>query len=199
MNRARIAKAGLAIAAVAVAGFLLDRGPRSPGATSADALRLLSEPRPLPDIAFSDGEGRPLRLAGFRGRMILLNVWATWCPPCRKEMPALDRLQASLGGPEFEVVALSIDRDGLPAVSLFYRQTGITQLRVYLDPSGRTQSDLGVTGIPATLLIDRQGREIGRLIGPAVWDSPALVKMIRDYLDAPVPAHTGNDHAEIPR
>ena len=191
MNRTRFARAGLAIAAAAVVGLLLERGPRSPDAPRADpgeALTLLSEPRLLPDVGFSDGDGRAMRLSNFRGKMILLNVWATWCPPCRKEMPALDRLQAGLGGPEFEVVALSIDRDGLSAVRLFYLQTGITQLRVYLDPSGQAQSELGVTAIPATLLIDRQGREIGRKLGPAEWDSPALVKMIRDYLNAPSPS-----------
>ena len=100
-------------------------------------------------------------------------------------MPALNRLQANLGGPDFEVVAVSVDRDGpQQAVKAFYLQTGISQLRLYTDDSAKAMSDLGVTGIPTTLFIDRHGNEIARKIGPAAWDSPALVKAIRDQLDA---------------
>lgn len=191
MNKQRIVKVVLALAIGAAAGFYLERGPRSPGTADASAagegevLKLLREPRALPDIGFTDRDGRPTRLSAFRGKVILLNLWATWCVPCRKEMPALDRLQASVGGADFEVVALSVDRDGLAAVNAFYLQTGIRQLLVYLDKSGQAMFDLGVAAIPTTLLIDRQGNEIGRKIGRAEWDSPALVKMIRNRLDVP--------------
>ena len=184
MNKQRIVKVGLALVLAAAAGFYMERGLRSPDTTAVtgvgegEVLRLLREPRSLPDIGFTDGEGRPTQLSSFRGKVILLNIWATWCVPCRKEMPALDRLQASLGGPDFEVVALSVDRDGLPAAKAFYRQTGIRQLRVYTDQSGQALADLGATGIPTTLLIDRHGNEIGRKMGPAEWDSPALIKVI---------------------
>ncbi|MBI2293683.1 MAG: TlpA family protein disulfide reductase, partial [Betaproteobacteria bacterium] len=97
-------------------------------------------PRVLPTIRFADAKGRAMTLQDFRGKFVLLNIWATWCVPCREEMPTLDRLQARLGGPGFEVVAVSIDRDGLPAVQEFYLQTGIEQLRVYLDKSGEASA-----------------------------------------------------------
>ena len=150
-----------------------------------------SQPRALPVVRFADGNGRAMTLQDFRGKFVLLNIWATWCVPCRKEMPALDRLQAKLGGPGFEVVAISIDRDGLPAVQEFYLQTGIKQLRVYLDKSGEASANLGVVGLPTTLLIDRESREIGRKIGPAEWDSPEVVTLIQGYLGAPAPDQPG--------
>lgn len=188
MNKYRIVKVGVALVLAAAAGFFLEQVPRLLGITVGTVaeenggLTLWREPRRIPDILFADGDARPMRLSSFRGRVVLLNLWASWCAPCRKEMPALDRLQASLGGTDFEVVALSIDRDGLPRVKAFYRQTGIAQLPIYLDQSGQTMSDLGVAAIPTTLLIDRQGKEIGRKIGPAQWDSAALVKAITSSL-----------------
>ena len=184
-------KVGVALVLVSAVGYYLEPDPRFPGKMpvtavgQGDVLRLLREPQSLSDIAFTDGEGHPKRLASYRGKVILLNLWATWCPPCRKEMPALDRLQASFGGPNFEVIALSIDRDGLSAVRAFYLHTGIKQLRVYMDKSGQAMADLGVVAIPTTLLIDRNGDEIGRKVGPAEWDSPALIKPIREHVDAP--------------
>lgn len=144
---------------------------------------LLDPPRPLPELRFVDGEGRPLTLADFRGKVILLNIWATWCIPCLREMPTLDRLQAKLGGPRFEVVVLSIDIGGIPVVEKFYRALKLDSLGIYVDKTLRAQRDLGIVGIPTTLLIDRQGREIGRLAGPAEWDSKEAIKAIRRYLE----------------
>lgn len=135
-------------------------------------------PRQFTPLRFSDEQGRILSLSAFRGRTVLLNVWATWCPPCREEMPALDRLQAALGGPDFEVVAISIDAQGLPAVRTFFKQVGITRLRPYID-SDHEAGALATVGIPITLLIDREGREIGRKRGPAVWDDPGVMRTIR--------------------
>lgn len=144
---------------------------------------LLDPPRPLPELRFVDSEGRPLTLADFRGKVILLNIWATWCIPCLREMPTLDRLQAKLGGPRFEVVVLSIDIGGIPVVEKFYRALKLDSLGIYVDKTLRVQRDLGIVGIPTTLLIDRQGREIGRLAGPAEWDSKEAIKAIRRYLE----------------
>ena len=138
-----------------------------------------SEPRSVPELQFVDGEGQARTLGDFRGKVVLLNVWATWCPPCRQEMPALDALQATLGGPDFAVVALSVDRAGANPVRRFYDQTGVKRLALYLDVSGRALRDLGAVGLPTTLLIDRGGREIGRLIGPTVWDAPEMVEALR--------------------
>jgi len=150
-----------------------------------------SQPRVLPTIRFADAKERAMTLQDFRGKFVLLNIWATWCVPCRKEMPTLDRLQAKLGGPDFEVVALSIDRGGPFVVSTFYSEIGIRALRIYVDKTGEASANLGVAGIPTTLLIDRESREIGRKIGPAAWDSPEVVKVIQGYLVAPAPDQPG--------
>ncbi|MGL4287293.1 MAG: TlpA family protein disulfide reductase [Phreatobacter sp.] len=139
-------------------------------------------PKPVPEIHFVDGDGRSSTLAEFRGKALLLNVWATWCLPCRKEMPALDRLQAELGGPDFMVVALSIDRAGAEAVRKFYAEVGITRLAIAVDSSARALRDLGIFGIPVTLLVDRDGSELGRLIGPAEWDSPEMLAFLREQI-----------------
>jgi len=145
-------------------------------------LRMHASPRPLPEIAFVDGAGKPLTLADFRGRTVLLNVWATWCPPCREEMPSLDRLQKALGGPAFEVVALSIDAGGAPVVKRFYDEIGIRSLAIYVDPGMRAAGQLATPGVPTTLLIDRNGRELGRHAGPAQWDSPEALRLISSYM-----------------
>jgi thiol-disulfide isomerase/thioredoxin len=154
-------------------------------ASPFDVLRLHAEPRPIPDIAFIDGDGRPLRLSDFRGRVVLLNVWATWCIPCRKEMPTLNLLQAELGGPEFEVVALSIDRGGPKTVAAFYDEYDLTRLKIYIAPSPDVMGGLAVAGLPTTLLIDREGREVSRYVGPATWNDPAIVEMLRRHIARP--------------
>ena len=140
-------------------------------------------PRDAGALRFSDGNGAPKSLADFRGRVVLLNVWATWCPPCREEMPTLDRLQASLGGPDFEVLIVSIDAEGLPVVRTFFKQIGIEHLHPYIDSLHEVRT-LGATGVPLTLLIDREGREVARKLGPATWDDPKVVQTIRGYLPA---------------
>lgn len=140
-------------------------------------------PAPMPELQFSDGEGRPLSLADFRGKVVLLNIWATWCVPCRKEMPTLDRLQVALGGTSFEVVALSIDRGGADAVRKFYVETGIQRLAVRVDTSSQVGFALATVGLPTTLLIDGGGRELGRLIGPAEWDAPEMVAFLKSTVE----------------
>lgn len=140
-------------------------------------------PKPVPDLTFENGESARQSLADFRGKVVLLNIWATWCGPCRREMPTIDRLQAKLGGPDFEVVALSIDRAGVPVVKKFYEELKLTSLGIYVDKSGRTTQELGIVGLPTTLLLDREGRELGRLVGPAEWDSPAMIDVFRRRLE----------------
>ena len=147
-------------------------------------------PVPVPELSFVGRDGRSMTLADFRGRSILLNVWATLCVPCRREMPALDRLQAKLGSPAFQVVALSIDHGGVPAVQEFHQALGLKALGIYVDQSGKTTSDLKIAGVPATLLIDLKGREIGRKLGPAAWDSPEAVDAIRQQIDSTSEART---------
>lgn len=177
----RLALAALGAVALAAGGAGTYVALKQGGAAIAEdspVLRMHASPRPLPEIAFEDGEGKPLTLADFRGRTVLLNVWATWCPPCREEMPSLDRLQKALGGPAFEVVALSIDAGGAPVVQRFYDEIGIRALAIYVDPGMRAASQLATPGVPTTLLIDREGRELGRHAGPAQWDSPEALRVI---------------------
>ncbi len=142
-----------------------------------------SKPRDLPEVAFTAEDGRPLTLEAFRGKYVLLNIWATWCGPCREEMPALDRLQAKLGGPKFLVLPLSIDREGAAVVKDFYEELKLTSLDIYVDETVSAPATLNVIGIPATLFINPQGKEIGRLLGPAEWDSPDVIEEIQRYLD----------------
>ena len=137
-----------------------------------------AEPKPVPELRFVDGAGQPRTLADVRGKTVLLNLWATWCVPCRKEMPALDRLQARLGGPNFEVVALSIDKKGLPVIQAFYAELGLKALAIYVDATGDAAKQVGALGIPTTVLVDAQGNEVGRAMGPREWDSPAAVAEI---------------------
>ena len=144
---------------------------------------LTDPPKALPDVRLVDGEGRNRALADFKGKVVLLNVWATWCVPCRKEMPTLDRLQSAHGGADFQVVALSIDRQGLDVVRKFYGEIGIKHLDMHVDSSGKAARELGAVGLPTTLLIDRAGREIRRLVGPAEWDTPEMIEVIRRHVD----------------
>jgi thiol-disulfide isomerase/thioredoxin len=186
---AAIAATGLMVAALSydrawrasspakqVAGPPAFTGSSSPTANQL-ALSLFDQPRPVPEIHFQDEQGHDLTLADFHGRVVLLNVWATWCVPCRKEMPTLDRLQARLGGKDFLVMALSIDRKGVDAVRDFYREVGVEKLAIYLDPSGKGSQGLAIPGVPTTLLID-QGREVARKMGAAEWDGPEMVSLI---------------------
>jgi thiol-disulfide isomerase/thioredoxin len=137
------------------------------------------EPEALPPFKFQDAEGKERALADWKGKVVLLNLWATWCLPCRKEMPALDRLQAAEGSGKFEVVAISVDRKGMDASKKFLSETGVRNLALYVDTSAKLNSDLRAVGLPATVLIDKDGREIGRLLGPAEWDSEDAVRLIR--------------------
>ncbi|MGH6894973.1 MAG: TlpA family protein disulfide reductase [Geminicoccaceae bacterium] len=160
--------------------------PTSPATAASTkkgfAFSALETPRELPELRFVDGDGREMTLEAFEGRTILLNIWATWCVPCREEMPALDRLQAKLGGPDFVVVPLSIDREGLPAVKAFYEELGLEALGIYVDQSGKASRQLGAVGIPTTLLVDSEGREVGRTLGPAEWDSDEIVEFLRGFI-----------------
>jgi thiol-disulfide isomerase/thioredoxin len=136
-------------------------------------------PEALPEMTFQDGTGKERTIKDWQGRVVLLNVWATWCIPCRKEMPSLEKLQAELGSDKFEVVAISADRGGIEASKKFLDQIKVSKLGLYADPSTRSIAALKVPGLPATLLIDRQGREIGRLLGPAEWDSEDAKKLLK--------------------
>jgi thiol-disulfide isomerase/thioredoxin len=146
------------------------------------AVGIASEPKRLPELTFTGADGKPRALADFQGRTILLNLWATWCVPCRKEMPALDALQAKLGSDRFEVVAVNIDTRNPDKPKAWLQEVGITKLGYYADPSAKVFQDLKAIGkafgMPTTLLIDPQGCELGALAGPAEWASDDAVKLI---------------------
>ncbi|MGE5537467.1 MAG: TlpA family protein disulfide reductase [Gemmatimonas sp.] len=146
----------------------------------------MSNPRlPAPPATFQDADGKDVSIADFRGRVVLLNFWATWCVPCLKEMPSLDRLAGRLGGDDFAVVAVSIDRPGRAAVEPWFRDNGIEHLRIWLDPQSRApfafRSALGTSSIelPVSILLDREGRIVGVLKGAAEWDSRAAEALVR--------------------
>jgi thiol-disulfide isomerase/thioredoxin len=156
----------------------------TPTAPEKASFVALKTPRPLAPLGFVDGDGKAMTLSDFRGRIVLLNVWATWCVPCRKEMPALDRLQAKLGGPDFTVIPLSVDHRGRDAVMRFYRDHNLSSLGIYIDKSADATYAINAFGLPQTLLIDREGRELGRLIGAAEWDGTEMLAQIASYMGA---------------
>jgi thiol-disulfide isomerase/thioredoxin len=146
------------------------------------ALAVAQTPFRVPNLAFKDAQGRDLTLADFRGRTILLNLWATWCVPCRREMPALDALQARLGGPKFQVVAVNIDQNDPQKPLAFLKQVGVTHLAYYADDSAQVFEALKEAGkafgMPTTLIVDPKGCEIGNMAGPAEWSSDDGVKLV---------------------
>ncbi len=138
-------------------------------------------PEALPKVTFLDADGKERTLDDWKGKVVLLNLWATWCVPCRKEMPGLDRLQAELRSDKFEVIAVSVDRTGTAGAKKFLDQIKVTNIAVLADPTARMAATLRAIGLPATILIDAEGREIGRLLGEAEWDTPeakALIKAV---------------------
>ncbi|QCK88599.1 TlpA family protein disulfide reductase [Phreatobacter aquaticus] len=150
------------------------------------AFRVTETPALATNLRFKAPDGRDLTLADFRGRTILLNLWATWCAPCRHEMPALDKLQATLGGEKFEVVAINIDTRNPERAETWLRDTGIRNMAHYSDVSGKVFQDLKAVGrafgMPTTLLIDGNGCELGHISGPAEWASDDALKLIRTAL-----------------
>jgi thiol-disulfide isomerase/thioredoxin len=136
------------------------------------------QPEPLPDITFNDSSGGERKLSDFKGRTILLNLWATWCAPCREEMPALNRLQEQLGSDTFEVVALSLDRQGAAASQKFLDEVNAKALKLYVDATAKQGVALKIVGMPTTILINADGLEVGRLAGPAEWDSDEAKQLI---------------------
>lgn len=156
----------------------------SPTARTREGVVFWNAPKPVPEVKFADAQGNPLTLADLQGKVVLLNLWATWCGPCREEMPSLDRLQAQLGGADFEVVALSIDQAGPQVVQRFYDEVGVENLALYIDTDAQAAVTLDALGIPTTLVLDRQGRELGRKAGIAAWDSPQMVKLLRELIES---------------
>ena len=150
------------------------------------ALTMASVPLRLPDLAFLDTAGQPKKLSDWRGRTVLVNLWATWCVPCRKEMPALESLQTRLGGPNFEVVAVNIDTRDPEKPRKFLKDANLTRLGYFTDPKAKVFQELKsigrALGMPTSVLVDGQGCEIATIAGPADWASDDAVKLIKAAL-----------------
>jgi thiol-disulfide isomerase/thioredoxin len=195
--------AGIAIGLAAVYGITTFLGNRAGDAQCAPAVAaagrvaplargevagvvVASRPLLIPDLAFRDGRGNERHLAQWRGRTVLLNLWATWCIPCRKEMPALDELQAKLGGPQFEVVSINIDTRDPDKPRAWLNEVGITHLGYFTDASVKVFQDLKLVGraigMPTTILVDPVGCEIGTIAGPAEWASEDALALLRAAL-----------------
>jgi thiol-disulfide isomerase/thioredoxin len=147
------------------------------------ALTMATAPLRLPDLALEDADGQPKKLSDWRGRTVLVNLWATWCVPCRKEMPALEGLQTRLGGPDFEVVAVNIDTRDPDKPKKFLKDANLSRLGYYSDDKAKVFQDLKIVGralgMPTSVLVDGQGCEIATIAGPAEWDSDDAVKLIQ--------------------
>jgi thiol-disulfide isomerase/thioredoxin len=186
MNRFRRIPSSPVFASLTVAVIATAAGPHVVDAQEATKTFIMhSSPRSIASISFADWQGRARALSDFKGKVVVLNIWATWCVPCRTEMPALDRLEQMLAGPDFEVVPVSIDRGGLDAVTKFYADIAVTHLAKYTDTSGQILRSLGAIGLPTTLIVDRAGNEVGRVVGPAEWDSPEVANLLRSVLAKP--------------
>ena len=202
----------LALAALLYGAICLTANPGAaePGATELSAadratlkelrggdmakLVIHNAPRERIGETFRDLYGNPITLADYSGKVVLLNIWATWCPPCRAEMPTIDRLAGAMEGPDFAVISLSTDRGGPERAAQFYDDIQIENLKVMHDRSGDFARQAGVLGLPVTLILDRQGREIARLLGDADWDSPEARAILRRVIEM-TGEMTGPDHA----
>ena len=138
----------------------------------------LQENGPAPAITVNSLNGKPLNLSDLKGKVVLLNFWATWCPPCREEIPSMMKLNSAMAGKPFQMVAVSIDEGGRPAIESFFKTSGFS-LPAYTDPDNRAAKAYGITGVPETFIIDKNGILIKKVVGPMAWDSPDVLS----YLD----------------
>ena len=196
MSRSALLYIALGLCAIAAVAFLALRGAGD--AASANGAPLEHEPaemqalldgsmkkltfhsaaKPVPEAIFLTEEGGEATLADYQGKYLLVNFWATWCAPCRKEMPMLAALQSEYGGENFEVLTIATGRNPPPAMKAFFAEIGVDNLPLHRDPKQVVARAMGVAGLPVSVLIDPEGREIARMLGDAEWDSPSARAMI---------------------
>ncbi len=169
--------------AVAVPAMGASGGPQIVG--WMQNVELYERTRPRPDFQWQDEQGQPVSLTDFAGKVVLFNFWATWCAPCIRELPSLDRLNTKLGGDKFIVVTLNIDRAGKPVALKMVKRLKLKTLALYLDPTLKISRALGVKVMPSTFLFDDEGRELGKLEGPAEWDAPEAIDFMKYFIDHP--------------
>ena len=195
-----MAAVGIGVALIIIAVAFVASGPRpetavqqaagspeKPAAEASAGPEALSitwhdAPRPLPTTVFKDGADADQILSNFAGKVLVVNFWATWCAPCVKEMPTLDALQAQLGGPTFQVLAISQDREGVRVAKPFAEKNEWKNLALYVEPAGKFARDAKLRGLPTTLIVDKSGQEVGRVEGDIKWDSPEVEKILRELM-----------------
>jgi thiol-disulfide isomerase/thioredoxin len=152
-------------------------------------------PRPAPEVTFTDIDGKPVGFADFRGTPVVVNLWATWCQPCLREMPSLERLQKKLAG-RLIVAAISQDRGGEQVVRPFLARLGLDKVKIYLDPRSEVGKAFGVRGLPTSIVLDPEGREVGRVEGATEWDAEELLTVLAPLMGA---AETATPATNVPR
>jgi len=173
-------------------GFALTANPAFADQAALEALRdgsmeklMFAAPAAVGTSAFTDAEGGPHALTDYAGKIVVVNFWATWCAPCRKEMPGLDALQAEFGGDDFAVVPIATGRNELTGIRRFFEETGVSSLPVMLDPKMDLSREMGVMGLPVTVILNREGQEIARLMGDADWSSDSAKSIIAALIAEP--------------
>jgi thiol-disulfide isomerase/thioredoxin len=189
----------IVVAAALFARFELRAADRPPLDGAMESFVVRSTPTPVPEISFVDRDGKTRTLEDYRGRIVLLNFWATWCEPCVKEMPSLAHLQATLAGQPFMVLALSQDRAGLPRVERFYAEHALGGLDMFADKTMASARSFKARGLPTSVLLDAEGRELGRLEGATDWSSPEALALMRFYLPKRTPPTTTAAQLDPPR
>lgn len=167
---------------------LADKGPPRTG--WMEQFTVIDNPLPAPRVPLLNGAGSQVFLSDFKGKVVLVNFWATWCAPCVREMPGIDKLQAKLGGKDFTVVAVNEDRGGVARAKPFLEKLGTTNLAIYVDSKMAMMRAFKVRGLPSSFLLDREGRIVGKLEGIAEWDTPEVEDLIRYYTEQTTSAQT---------
>jgi thiol-disulfide isomerase/thioredoxin len=170
------------------ANAALAAGPIPADLLTGDMQKLVpstGQPIMLPDLPLIDGNDNPQSLADWQGKVLLVNFWATWCAPCRKELGSLDRLASELSGGDFDVITIATGRNPVPAIEKLFEEEGVTRLPILRDPDQAFARQMGVMGLPVTVLVGRDGVEVARLVGDAEWDSPEAQAVIRALIAAP--------------
>lgn len=195
LNGSALVYTGLAAIAIAAVAFVTLKNPAPAGTSLQTAafaemrkgdmrkLNFHSAPKVISQKAFVQQDGSEATLAQYQGKIVLLNFWATWCAPCRHEMPMLSALQAEMGGEDFEVVTLATGRNMMPAMKKFFDEIGVNNLPLHRDPKQLLARDMAVLGLPATVLINRTGQEIARLQGDADWSSENARAIIQAVIE----------------
>jgi thiol-disulfide isomerase/thioredoxin len=184
----------LKLLAAVYIGIALTANPMNADQTSLEALRdesmaklMLSETISPSTQAYFDPAGAQHDLADHKGKIVLVNFWSTWCVPCREEMPGLEALQADLGGEDLVVLPIATGRNDLTVIRRFFEETGVQNLPVLLDPKMALSREMGVMGLPVTVILNRDGDEIARLMGDADWSSDSAKAIIKALIDAKSP------------